>query len=54
MNDYEVKVIMTENFPPGLGGASVFDGDVHYIFINVNISPEQQQKIINEEKQRNL
>lgn len=50
--DFEIQVISTENFPPGLGGASTFCGGIHYIFINANLPAELQQSALEQEKMR--
>lgn len=52
--DFEIKVIPSENFPPGMSGASAFLGKIHYIFINVNLSQELQEKALKEETARTI
>ncbi len=52
MDDYEIKIIPSENFPPGMSGASVFDGKIHYIFINITLSAELQEKALATEQSR--
>lgn len=52
MDDYEVQVIVTENFPPGLSGASAFTDKIHYIFINATLSTELQTEALAAEQSR--
>lgn len=52
MDDYEILIVPTENFPPGISGASVFVEKIHYIFINVNLSEELQKVALQQEQAR--
>ena len=52
MDDFEVRIIVTENFPPGLSGASVFADKIHYIFINASLSAEIQETALAAEQCR--
>lgn len=52
MDEFQVEIISTENFPPGLSGASVFKDKIHYIFINTTLSPELQTEALAAEQSR--
>lgn len=50
--EFELIVLYTENFPPGLGGASQFVGKKHYVIINSTLSAELQAQTLEIESSR--
>ena len=52
MDEFQVEIISTENFPPGLSGVSVFKGKIHYIIINATLSAELQAQALATEQSR--
>ena len=50
--EFELIVLYTENFPPGLGGASQFVGKKHYVIINSTLPAELQAQTLEIESSR--
>ena len=44
--EFELIVLYTENFPPGISGASRFVENKHYVIINARLSAEIQAQAL--------
>lgn len=44
--EFELIVLYTENFPPGISGASRFVENKHYVIINARLSEEIQKQAL--------
>ena len=52
--EFELIVLYTENFPPGLSGASRFVGKKHFVIINSTLSAELQAEALEIETSRKI
>ena len=52
--EFELIVLYTENFPPGLSGASRFVEKKHFVIINSTLSAELQAEALEIETSRKI